>query len=74
VPALLPVSLTEELAAAATVAAVATAAAAAAVLREPWLQWLLLLSPLALASLTSLALAPDSLKQLAVLSLHLAVD
>jgi hypothetical protein len=34
----------------------------------------LLLSPLALASLTSFALAPDSLEQLRVLSLHLAVD
>ena len=71
--ALLPASLPEE-----PVAAVATAAAAATLLLllllEPRLQWLLLVPPLAFASLASLALAPESLQQLRVLPIDLRVD
>jgi hypothetical protein len=42
-------------------------------LLEPRLQWLLLTPPLALASLASLALAPESLQQLRVLSIDFRV-
>ena len=43
-------------------------------LLEPRLQWLLLVPPLAFASLASLALFAESLQQLRVLSIDLRID